>query len=148
MAYLTLTNVQTSAWAPIQPGNTTSTYAIVSGIISELRTKIQPGNKILFDDINKVKTLLDYIKFHTHTFNDYDAIAEFGNNGVRTIGPTLNTVTYGVNSGGSFSPNINQNYPAGFVTGGTIYAAHHNQFAANYNMLNGHWHNFYDSYYP
>ena len=145
MAYVTRSDV-TSGWATIQPGNPSSTYAIVTGIISDLRTKIQPGNTINFSDITNLRGLLDYIKLHTHTYTNYEAISEFGNNGF-TIGPTTSGISYGENTNGSFNLIINQNSPSGFVAGGTIYALHHNEFASHYNMLNSHCHTLNDTYY-
>ncbi len=155
MGAYTEATLTTSIFAQDDTGNPNDTYTLTLNAITALRDKIQSNaSKIIYHaDIDQIRTLLTDLKAHTHSYTDYEAIADYGNNGVRTIGPNTRTSTQGRKSTGflkgtdEFENDMDLTAPAGFAQNSLIYASHHNKFQTNYNMARSHYHTFADDTY-
>lgn len=76
-----------------QAARTTSTYPVDateagnfrSAYVTPLRAAFVSGGVIRSSDINLLKTAIETFNGHTHGAQDYRSIAEYGNNGPRTV---------------------------------------------------------------
>jgi hypothetical protein len=149
---------RTSKWLEDNPSNPTDPYSNTVATIASLRASISTGGQISFNDINSIRNLLTLVKDHTHTYQDYQAIQDFGNSfPPGTIGPTVRTTTVGFNpSGSSFtsaSGGIGYLEAAGnwvginFQPGGIIYAADFNTLRTSYTRIRQHFHRLPEDFY-
>lgn len=145
---------RTSKWLEDNPSNPTDPYSVTIGTIAGIRDRLKTDGLISFQDINAIRNLLTQVRDHTHTYQDYQAIQDFGNNGPGTVGPTTRTTTVGVNpSSGSFFNATNFLEAAGswsgidFKSGGIVYAADFNTLRTGYTRIRQHFHRMPDDFY-
>jgi hypothetical protein len=67
------------------PTDATETSNARAAYITPLRAAFVRGQQIRAADINLLRTAITLFNAHTHSALDYSAIAEFGNNGPRTV---------------------------------------------------------------
>lgn len=150
-------DARSDPYARNDPNSTNDTYDQATATITRLRANIKKDNVITFADLDEIRNLINSVRLHQHSYADYEAIKDFENNGVGTIGPTYRLTDYGIDvtAGGmtgspadpfaSFSTALGAGKPewratVGFAQNSTIRAVHHNAFASNCNIMPSHNH--------
>lgn len=83
---------RTSEWLEDNPSNPTDPYSNTVGIITGIRSRLKTDELISWQDLDAIRDLLTLVRDHNHTYQDYQAIRDFGNIGPGTVGPTVRTV--------------------------------------------------------
>lgn len=80
------------------PTDEAGTTTFRATYVNPLRTAFVSGGRIRAEDINLLRIAIAVFNGHTHSVIDYAAIAEFGNNGPRTViaaNPRVSTIVVG-----------------------------------------------------
>jgi hypothetical protein len=90
------------------PTDAASTTAVRAAFTTPLREAFVRGNQIRAADLNLLRSAVVGFNAHTHSVLDYSAIAEFGNNGPRTV-LSGNPRVSAAMTGGSTPTEVTQN---------------------------------------
>jgi hypothetical protein len=118
------------------PTDNDGTNAFRAAYVNPLRAAFVSGGRIRAADVNLLRTAIAVFNGHTHSAPDYAAIAEFGNNGPRTVlaaNPRVSTIVVG------------QTTPPEVTAGTTVKATDVNAHVASVNNYNNHVHVIFDN---